>query len=314
MGIFGGRRPSRAEKQVRNLCRGLFWVSIILLVVTISMTGRFGWNLGVTYSDKFLYAIGNGAVDVVGALIMAGCGVCIARRSYIAGTLAGLGAVVCILLSGFAIFGFLASNRTAVAKHIAKIEATDAGQLDWLRNQTMAKGHNTQQKETFFVGVKEQIREIKSALPQLPDAQAEDLAKLAGIPEEDMRRWLTLLGTGAILFCQFACLGLYGYIRQRIEPDLADAGKGEPTSPVLLEPKRKQNRRLTPFNAEAAREDLLKLLADGHPIPSQAWLGKRWGCSDAAVSQRLNRWQIERERAGVGQPNRIIANGYAKEG
>ena len=51
-----------------------------------------------------------------------------------------------------AIFGFLASNRTAVAKHIAKIEATDAGQLDWLRNQTMAKGHNTQQKETFFIG------------------------------------------------------------------------------------------------------------------------------------------------------------------
>src|SRR5262245_1458567 len=150
-------RPSRAERQVRNLCRGLFWASLVLLAITISMTGRLGWSQGVSLGDRVLNATGFGAIDIVGALLMSACGVCVARRMYAAAFVVAIGAAVSICITGVAIFGFLASNRIAVAKFRDKIEALDVDQLAWLRGQTVSKGNNAQQRDTFLGGVERQL-------------------------------------------------------------------------------------------------------------------------------------------------------------
>src|SRR5262249_59314387 len=55
---------TRMERQVRNQARVLFWVSALLLVTCASMTGTFGWSLGRSFYEKFIYTMGFVVADI----------------------------------------------------------------------------------------------------------------------------------------------------------------------------------------------------------------------------------------------------------
>src|SRR5262245_61288638 len=69
------------EKQVRNQARVLFWVSALLLVTCASMTGTFGWSLGRSFYEKFIYTLGFVVADIGGAGLMAVSGTCAANKA-----------------------------------------------------------------------------------------------------------------------------------------------------------------------------------------------------------------------------------------
>ena len=61
------KRPkaSRMERQVRNLNRGLWVVSIVLLAVCMAMTGVYGWSLGATLVSAAILSGGMAALDKI---------------------------------------------------------------------------------------------------------------------------------------------------------------------------------------------------------------------------------------------------------
>src|SRR5262245_61901603 len=107
----GGHKASRMEKGVRNQSRLLLGFSIVLLVVCVAMTSRYGWGLGAEAADKWLYAVGNGSVDAGGALMVSLCGSYFALRQRGAFGLALIASSVCFCVSLSAIVGFQSSGR-----------------------------------------------------------------------------------------------------------------------------------------------------------------------------------------------------------
>ena len=85
---------TRMEKQVRNQARVLFWVSALLLVTCASMTGTFGWSLGRSFYEKFIYTMGFVVADIGGAGLMVVSGTCAANKA----TKAAAGAMVVAML------------------------------------------------------------------------------------------------------------------------------------------------------------------------------------------------------------------------
>ena len=68
------RPESRMERRVRNQARGRLLVSIALLLACTTMTALFGWSLGRTGVDKFMFAMGLAAADLAGAFLIATSG------------------------------------------------------------------------------------------------------------------------------------------------------------------------------------------------------------------------------------------------
>ena len=286
---------SRVERQTRNLTRGLFWISLLLLGVTMVMTGKFGWDSGTSVENKALNAIGHGAVDIVGALLITGSAVCIAWRYFTAGVIVFVFACVCIGISGLGVFGFLSSNRIAVSKTAAKAEKVDSDQLEWLRNQTVVKGGSAAQRDTFLGEIKGQLRELKSGHVTAPDAQTEELAAAVGWTKEEMNRVLTGISAGSILFAQFACLWLYGFLRHRIEPDIETHNSSVASSSGTsgADPLGNNGRtrfKSVPFDEGRALRDLQDRLARGeHPIAKD--LAQSWQRPKNTVSTWINGWE-----------------------
>src|SRR5215831_8307989 len=107
---------NRSEKQVRNLNRGLFWLTTVLVCLSIGMTGRYGWSMAVEPLDKVINAIGAAVVDIGGALLMGGCGVLFGRKHYAAGALALLMTTGCMAVSAIAIFGYQSTTTSAASQ------------------------------------------------------------------------------------------------------------------------------------------------------------------------------------------------------
>jgi hypothetical protein len=300
---------SRVERQTRNLARGLFWVGILLLGVTISMTGKFGWDSGTTYPNKWLNAIGHGAVDIVGAMLITGSAVCIGWRYRVAGFIVFLGACVCIAISGIAVFGFLSSNRVGISQSAANAAKVDNDQLEWLRNQTVTKGGSASQRDTFLGEIKGQIRELKAADVTAPDTQSSELATMVGVTTAQMNRSLTAINAAAILFAQFAVLWLYGFLRHRIEPDAEDRanqnsgdGSGGTSGWNLAAVKAAPKFKAVQFSKEQAFAALMQKLAAGEQIPNAQTLCVEWNRPKNTVHIWLKEWgeagYLTRKRSG----------------
>jgi transposase len=278
---------NRNERQLRNYSRLLFWATAILVSLSIAMTAKFGWSWGVDPLDKVLCAGVAASMDIVGALAMTGCAMFYARRQYISGTIALVLVVAFAAASSVAIFGYQSSNRVSMAKAREKINQIDSDQLSWLRAQTVTASKD--RKETMFGEVKEQVAAIKSTGATMePDAQAEEIAAAVGVSADKVRRWLNLGTSATVLAGQFACLWLYGFIRHRVEPEIAEQQrKNTPRiHPGLLATK-------SGMTIDKARDDIVALFASGGRLQSGKEASQRWGVDEATGSRWLDAMREE---------------------
>lgn len=292
-------KASRMERQVRNLGRGLFWLSSTLLIVCMAMTGLFGWSLGTDYANKALYAVGYGATDAGGAVIMGFCGTCFAMRQRTVGVGAFLCAVVCFVISLSAIIGFQASNREALAQARERASTVGTAYLDWSKTAVTdalaadkAKGKPAQ-PATLVSGiqavgdqVEKQIKMLQSGETiALPDGQAYTLGKVMGVKEADARSWSIASGSGALLLIQYFCLWAYGFARHRLEPAIA-AQQVAAGIPKYSTGKLANS---SSFTDADAREDLDRLLASGYVVSNISFLARRWGWPPNTTGRWLRR-------------------------
>ncbi len=281
MSHTGGRRAAR---QVRNIEFGLLAGGIVLLGLTMSMAGRFGFGLG----HDALGSWGNAAfymtADALGAVLMSAVGILFAWRHYVVGTMITFAMVVCVVFSMNSIFGFQSTNRTAVTTNYDAVQGRAEKRLDWLRGQVVDKSL-AKERSTFLAEEREQFKSLQTVQAD-PDAQASELAKILGIGKDDAQRRLNMVSAAFILFLQFVCLSLRSFLRHRVEPavsawttandrQLTTASSGNLTNPDV-------------FTKTAARADLEKLITTGFRLEkygAYSTLARRWGWSVNTTSR-----------------------------
>jgi hypothetical protein len=216
-----GSRPkvSRAEKQIRNLERGFLLGGVVLLALTMSFAGKFGWGLGSDDLGKFGSALFYVTADAIGALLMSSVGVLFAWRWYGWGAFATIAMLACIAFSMASIFGYQSSNRTAVTMNYEAVQKRADERLSWLRGQVVDK-NLARERTTFLTEEKEQFRTMQTVTAD-PDAQASELATMLGVTKAEAQRKLNVAAAGFILFLQFVCLSLRSFFRHRAEPIIA---------------------------------------------------------------------------------------------
>ncbi len=308
--MFGGRKTAvpRDERQVRNLARGLFWVSAALLMACMTMTALFGWSLGTSWVNKAVFALGLASADVAGALLMNTSGACSANSEANASRGAFAVAVVCFCLTLFGVVGFQSENREATVQARERASNVSAAYLDWSKTAVTdaADKKGKGQPQAILSGiqavgdqVKDQIRMLQSGeLPAMADGQATTIARITGLKEADARSYSTAGGSVALLLIQYACLWFYGFVRQKIEPQIIARNSvgmsrmpqnadGKPAKPLI-------------FSDFDAREDLDRLLATGYHIDNISFLARRWGWSP----NRAGRWLRSQPDLKVLPPGR----------
>lgn len=274
---------------------------------------------------------GAAAVDLVGAMLMSGCGICFARNSRAVGVFVGFLAVCCAVVTAYGIFGYQSSNRIAVAKHKAAIGRIDTDQLEWLKNQTTSSAKG--ERQTMLGEVKEQVKAIKNGDIIVGDTQSSELAAAFGTTEDEVRRWTTMGMAGILLGCQFACLWLNGFLRHRIEPDAATPPNWQvqaaysngttPKNPALDAPATKFSlvqavgARIGRFNEEQALADLTRRLAAGEE-PLAKDMAVAWKRPVNTVSMWINKWErqmlLSRKQKGTKKLIRAPASGLQMTG
>lgn len=309
------KRPkaSRAEKQIRNLSRGLFWVSTGLLVVCMAMTGLFGWSIGTELSNKVALAVGYGAADAAGALFWAGSGVCFAWRARAVGVLALALGTVCFAVSLSAVVGFQANNREVIAQARERALNASSAYLDWSKTavtESAGKGkaggaHVLTGIEAVGAQVKEQIKMLNSGeIAALADGQAFTLARMLGVKEADARSWAIGGGSAALLLIQYGCLWLYGFFRHRLEPQIATWNAVSMPRHSRHSPQSRQSfdmpSQTDAMSEQEAREELDRLLATGYRIDNMAILARRFGWS----AHKTARWLRAQSDIKVAPPGK----------
>jgi len=269
----GGRRAAR---QVRNIEFGLLAGGIVLLGLTMSMAGRFGYGLGHDELGRWGNAAFYMVADALGAVLMSVIGVLFAWRHFAVGILTTFAMVVCVVFSMNSIFGFQSANRTAVTTNHETVQKHNEKRLDWLRGQVIDKGL-AKDRQAFLHEEREQFKSMQGVTID-PDAQATELAKLLGIGKGDAQSRLNMISAAFILFLQFVCLSLRSFLRHRVEPAVSawttanDRQLSTPTSDNLANPE--------VFTKAAARSDLERLLATGFSLEkygAYSTLARRWG-------------------------------------
>lgn len=299
-------RPSRTERQVRNVGRGLFWISAILVCLSIAMTGKFGWSFGIDLADKPIFAATAATIDILGAFLMTTCGLLFGRKHYGAGVLALAFVLLCGGASAVSIYGYQSSNRTGVAKAREKAAKLDENALEWFKSLATIGPKGERQER--IGDVKEQLRSLKGSLNELePDTQASELAATFRTDPDSVRRVITMAGSGLILAAQFACLWLCGYLRQRVEPEAS-----------TISPDFARRFHATDLQSKErnARQDLLTLIAEGGTIASNKEAAERWNVDKATAHRYLEKFHaeglIKRRRNGKRREIHGALNGHAK--
>src|SRR5215467_6041522 len=298
------------EKQVRNQARVLFWVSALLLVTCASMTGTFGWSLGRSFYEKFIYTMGFVVADVGGAGLMAVSGTCAANKATKAAVGAMAVAMLCCCLTLLGIAGFQAENRESqVAARKKAIGLADAT-IDWFK--TVTKDLTQQSKTTKggstpteamalgFDAVGRAVREqqdrlLSGEVTAAEDGQSALIARLTGATEETARSWTTAFTTIALLVIQYSCLWYYGFLRHKIEPAVGALAHSpvEPRPPVKSGQLRDNVAKAT---FEQACQDVEKNVTAGVELCNREY-ADRWGISESKACK----WAKHMVREGVAE-------------
>jgi hypothetical protein len=299
---------TRMEQQVRNQARVLFWVSAVLLVTCASMTGMFGWSLGRTLYDKFIYTMGFVVADIGGAGLMAVSGTCAANKATKAAIGAMAVAILCCTLTLLDIAGFQAENRESqVAARKKAIGLADAT-IEWFKTVTKentqakaAKGAtNTEAMALGFDAVGKAVRDqqdrlLSGEVTAAVDGQSALIARLTGATEETARSWTTAFTTIALLVIQYSCLWYYGFLRHKIEPVVGALTYGPlgPRPPVRSGQLRDNVAKAT---FEQACQDVEKNVTAGIELCNRQY-ADRWGVSEPKAC----RWAKAIVRDGIAE-------------
>jgi hypothetical protein len=246
-------------------------MSILFVGLTIAMTTKFSWGLGVDLFDKVIIAGTSAAIDLAAALLLATSGGAFGRRSRILGVCTLAAAVVLTSGSALTIFGYQSSNRTGVAKQRELVAKLDAEQLDWYRGQTVASSKGV--KQLFLNEVKQQAEAVKHSNALVPDSQALDLAEAFSMPEDSVRRWLTIGVSGMVLFAQFACLWLSRFLHYSTRRSMDSLT---------------ENSDCSQWSRVDAMADLSRLIASGYRVDNISFLAKRWGWTHPRTRRLLD--------------------------
>lgn len=301
------QKPSRMEKQIRNQARGLFWVSALLLVACATMTGMFGWSMGRTGIEKFVFAMGLVAADLAGAYLIATSGTCAASKEVWAARKAMMAAGVCCILTFTGIVGFQSESREGQVQSRERAIGMSDSFVEWSKTTTgtavaQAKGRPS---ETFVLGIKEVGKAVKDQIGMLQsgelagvaDGQATTFGRLTGMSEASTRSWAISGTSGALLFIQYACLWFYGFLRHRLEPIVA--AQSLVSSSQFSAEKAASFANHAIFTDAQARDDLTLLLRGGFQVDkygAYSYLARRFGWSP----NRTIRWL--RQQADVKIP------------
>lgn len=315
-----GKRPkaSRMERQVRNWGRGLLLVTLILLVITIGMTARYGWNTTPgDYFDKGWQAAVNGAIDLAGPLFAGLFGICVALRYRFWAFGVAILTAFCAIYTYQAIVGFRSSSTETLAHARSSAIGLSDRYMAWAtdtvtKRMSDEKGPKGKQEALesgiAAIGqqVKDQIKLLQSGDLPAPDGQAATFARVFGTSEASARSWTTSLTAGLIVAICYGAAAAYGFLRQQLEPAVAALAAAD--SRQFSGGKTGIAGKVHEFTKEAAREDLDRLLASGgvslgkRGVFSQ--LARRWGWT---VNKTI-RWLYDQDDLVASLPRKSRGN------
>ena len=283
-------KASRMEKQTRNIGRLLLLVTVTLVVITIGMTARYGWNVTAGDAmDKAWQAAIFGTIDIAGVGFSLLVGVCWGLGYRRAGIAIAVLAILCAAVTYQAIVGFQASSRETKAQNQENAVKLSTNYLGWVTDTITKKIHDEKGKakaETLTQGieaagaqVKDQIKMMQDGGLAAPDGQAATFARIFSTSEKSARSWVTSGTSLLIIIITHGAAIALGFLKQRLEPEataqsLADARQFYGGNPPNSANSSHQ------FSREAAREDLNRMLATGFDLRKYgafSQLSRRWG-------------------------------------
>ena len=316
------QKPSRSEKNVRNLGRGALFVGVALLVVITGMTARYGWTQTPGgWEDKLGQASINGVIDIAGAVTAGMWGTFFAMRYRLAGVLVTLLTLICAAYTYQAVVGFQSTSRETLAHARTKADGLSTRYMEWATETVTKKidgekpGKGKQETlvggiETIGAQVRDQIKMIQSGDLVIPDGQATTFARLLGIEETTARSGVITASSLAIIAVHYGCLFAYGFIRQRLEPAIAAQQVADGNSKY-------STRNSSGISKADARSDLDVMIAAGFDPRrrgNQALLASRWGWPPNSTG----RWLREQPDLNMPPPGRrgrrprhVNGNGHA---
>lgn len=297
-------KASRMEKSVRNWGRVLLLVTLVLLIITIGITARYGWNTTPgDYLDKGWQAAVNGAIDLAGPVLAGLFGICVALRYRIWAAGIMILTMFCAAYTYQAIVGFRAGNTETLAHARASALGLSDRYMTWATDTVTKrladeKGKGRQEAMESGIAavgqqVKDQIKLLQSGELAAPDGQAAAFARMFGITEPAARSWLAHLTAFLIVSICYGAAAVYGFLRQQLEPAAAAKAAADfrQSSGSKLEDSRKSH----VFSKNAAREDLDRLLASGSVSLSKygvfSLLARRWGWT----INKTKRWLYDQD-------------------
>lgn len=311
-------KASRMERQVRNLGRGLFGLSGVLLIVCVAMTGMYGYSLGTDPVNGALLAFGFGAADIAGGLSASFCGACYALKTRKAGTLALVAAVACFAFSFYGVVGFQSTNRETLAQAREKATKISDDTMAWSRQTAItaasalaAKATGKSQAEILTSGIhavgeqaEKQIKLIQSGALPTADATSATLSRVFRLDEQTARSYAISGGSALLLAIQYFCLWAYGFARHSLEPAVSAQSAlslsqfaGDKSANFPAKP------RLPGFSDDEARDEFALLLRNGFRLDkygAYSFLARRFGWTP----HRTIRWLRQQPGITVAPPKR----------
>ena len=312
-------KASRMERQVRNQARGLLLVSVMLLVACAAMTGGYGWGLGRTWVESFVFAMAFVGADLGGAVLMSTAGTYSANKEPVAARWAFAAAIACMLMTLSGIIGFQSESREAQAASRQKAAAVAEKFSGWAtemaedtlkkQQEQLSKGKKPAPADaaglsttlgTVWATMKDQILMLQSGqLAATADGQATTISRLTGMSEERSRSVVVGSGSGVLLIIQYALLWCYGFTRQKVEP--AIAARNSVISHQFATANSANSQNQAELSEGAVREDFNRLVVEGFDptkYGAHSFLSRRWGWSN----HRVGRWLRNQPDLNVPPP------------
>ena len=320
------KRPkaSRMEKQVRNWGRALLLVTLSLLVVTIGMTARYGWNTTPgDYFDKAQQATINGIVDLAGPIFAGLFGICVAHRYRLWGAILMILTLLCAGYTYQAIVGFRSSSTETLAHARSSALGLSDRYMTWATDTVTKrlsdeKGQKGKQEALesgiAAIGqqVKDQIRLLQSGDLAAPDGQAATFARMFNTSEANARSWTASLTAFLVVVICYGSAAACGFLRQQLEPAVVALAAAD--SRQFTGGKTGIVGKSHEFTKSAAREDLDRLLVSGGLSLSKrgvfSQLARRWGWT---VNKTI-RWLYDQDDLVASLPRKSRTNVVALNG